>query len=319
MSGRAGPSRAGREPIPPTRWAAGTWTLVALLAGCAGAPTLATYQGGDYTTTIAIGTWDRTYHVHLPARKSIGPVAPLILAFHGLGQTAAELEAQTGLDAAADEADAIVVYAEAALGAWDISGDFIEIFGIDDLRFVRTMIDRVASEYVVDRNRIIAVGLSNGAVFSERLGCELADEIVGFVSVAGTMPRPTRDACHPAREIGALYIIGSDDRFFPVAGDDVVLSVDSTMAFWAGVGHCSPRGPRITLPDTAGDGTLAYRSRFLDCATGGGVALDSIAGSGHGWPGALKAASGISRNLSANREIIRFLTAGRARPISRTP
>lgn len=287
---------------------------IGLLAGCWASPTLATYQGGDFQETMTIGTWDRTFRVHVPQRSTEGPVAPLIIAFHSLGQTGAQLEAQTGLDAAADAAGVIVVYPDAALGTWDVSGDFVDIFGIDDLLFMRRLIDRVSSEHVVDPDRILAVGLSNGAVFAQRLGCELADEIVGFVAVAGTLPRPSRDICHPERPVDALYILGSTDTSFPVAGDDVVLSVDSTMTFWSGEGQCAGRGERAALPDTARDGTLAYRTRFLDCVANRSVQLDSIAGSGHGWPGSLKPVNGVSRNLSANREIIQFLLAGRSRP-----
>ena len=296
------------------RWPSIGFAAFALVAGCYGSPTMATYQGGDYRETIAIGTWDRSFRVHVPTRATIGPVAPLILAFHGVGQNAAQLESQTGLDAAAEAAGAIVVYPESALGSWDISGDFVEIFGINDMQFIRTMIDRLSSEYVIDRDHIIAVGLSNGAVFSQLLGCQMADVITGFVSVAGTLPRPTRDACHPEKPVGALYILGSNDSFFPVEGDDVVLSVDSTLAFWAAEARCSGKGPRITLPDTARDGTIAYRTRYADCGTGGGVTLDSIANSGHGWPGSLRVVAGISKNLSTNQEIIQFLMAGRSRP-----
>lgn len=297
-----------------TRWTRTPILAGILLAACYGSPTMATYQGGDFRETIVIGTWDRSYRVHLPTRATIGPVAPLILAFHGVGQNAAQLEAQTGLDAAADAAGAIVVYPESALGSWDISGDFIEIFGINDMQFIRTMIDRLGDQYVIDRDHIIAVGLSNGAVFSQLLGCQMADIITGFVSVAGTMPRPTRDECHPEKPVGALYILGSTDQFFPVEGDDVALSVDSTMHFWATEARCSGKGSRVTLPDTAKDGTTVYRTRYMDCSTGGGVTLDSIAGSGHGWPGSLNRVTGISRNLSANQEIIQFLMAGRSRP-----
>jgi polyhydroxybutyrate depolymerase len=288
--------------------------FLVLLAACAGAPTAARYQGGDFRETIAIGSWDRSYRVHVPIRETSGPLAPLILAYHGLGQTAEQLEMNTGLDAAADQAGFIVVYPEAALGQWDVTGDFVTIFGIDDLAFARTLIDRMSNGYVIDDHRIFATGLSNGAVFAQRLACEMADRITGFVAVAGSLSRPARDGCHPDGTVAGLYILGSNDTQFPVGGDDVVLPVDSAMAFWQAENHCAGRGPRIALADTAHDGTRVYRSRYVDCVSGGEIELDSIAGSGHGWPGALVPSAGISRNLSANSEIVRFVMSGRSRP-----
>ena len=288
---------------------------IALLCGaCAASSTHATYQGGDFHETITIGTWDREFRIHVPERATLGPVAPLILAFSGSGQTAEQLESETGLDAAADAAGVIVVYPEPVLGAWDPNDDFVPVLGINDMLFIRTMLDRLKSEYVVDADRIIAVGLSNGAVFSQRLGCELAEQVAGFVAVAGTLPRPMRDACHPERPVDALYIIGSNDPYFPVGGGGSVLSVDSTMRFWSDRSHCSGRGDRIALPDSARDGTQVFRTRFVNCADDRTIVLDSIAGSGHGWPGEAHPHAGISRNLSANEEIIRFVFAGRSRP-----
>jgi len=288
--------------------------LLIALAGCTGTPTLATYTGSDTRQTMAIGSWDRSFRIHVPSRATPGPVAPLILAYHGLGQTAAQLEAQTGLDALADELGAIVVYPEAALGQWDVSGDFVEIFGIDDIAFARQLINRMSTDFVIDKQRIIAVGLSNGAVFAQRLACEVTDQISGFVAVSGTLSRPARDKCDPSEPVNAFYIIGTRDGQFPVDGNDVVLSVDSTMAYWSRTENCSGRGPRLTLPDTAHDNTLVYRSFLIDCQSGATVGLDSVVGSGHGWPGSPIAVNGISRNVSANAEIRRALLAGRARP-----
>jgi polyhydroxybutyrate depolymerase len=263
---------------------------------------------------MPIGTWDRSFRIHLPTRATRGPVAQLIIAYHGLGQTAEQLETQTGFDVTADAMGAIVVYPEAALGQWDVTGDFVDIFGIDDLAFTRQMIDRLSTEFVFDRTHITAVGLSNGAEYVQRLACQMADQISGFVSVAGTLARPSRDVCSPSQPVAALYILGAADRQFPVNGDDVVLSVDSTLDFWSQRNHCSARGTRVTLPDTARDSTRVYRRRYVGCTDGAPVELDSIAGSGHGWPGAVQLPNGVSRNISANTEIRRFVLGGTGRP-----
>ena len=296
-----------------------TLALCVLISACSGASTLASYQGGDSRGSMMVGTYQRFYGVHVPARAAIGPIAPLIIAYHGLGSNSAELEFQTGFDRVADEAGFVVVYPDAAIGQWDVTGDYLELFGIDDIGFARRLIDRISNDFVIDRNRIYAVGISNGAVFAQRLACEVTDQVAGFVAVAGTLSRPARDNCHPSRPVAGLYIIGSLDNQFPVAGDAVVLSVDSMMHYWGKQNQCSRRGTRIALPDTAHDGTSVFRSRFLDCVAGGDIELDSIVNGKHTWPGQLHpgtdiAAAATSRNLSANDEIRRFILQGRSRP-----
>ena len=282
-----------------------------LLATCsAPLPTTASYAGGDFVVEMQIQQIIRWYRVHIPAR-GVGPVMPVILAFHGSSQTAEQLEWQTGLDAAADRAGAIVVYVQGALGIWDVTGDLVS-YGFDDIDFVHRILDRVASDYVVDPRRVVAVGLSNGAVFVQRLACVMPDRIAGFVAVEGTLIRRLARDCPPGPPVAALFLSGTEDQFFGIHGDGALFSIDSTMDFWARRAHC--RAPRVSvqLPDTAHDGTVAWESRYPRCATRSvPVVLDSIVGGGHGWAGALHPPGpqyGVTtRNLSANDAIIRFL------------
>jgi polyhydroxybutyrate depolymerase len=285
--------------------------IALMLVGCGSEPTAVTYGGGDYVEMVRVGLNDRFYRVHVPASLTPGHPAPLILAYHGVGINAMQMEGHTGLDAVTDSAGIITVYPESALGFWDTDGELADM-GIDDVAFTLKIIDRVSSAVAVDRDRILAVGLSNGASFVQRLGCVLADRILGFVSVSGTMFRVVANDCHPQRPVSALYILGTDDTFFPPDGSETLLPIDSTMAVWARQGDCTGSRRTEMLPDTAGDGTVAYHSVYPMCTAGVHVELDSIAGAGHGWPGARRPLNpdviGVtSRNLSANHEIVRFL------------
>jgi polyhydroxybutyrate depolymerase len=287
--------------------------VAGLLAGCsAPLPTTASYTGVDYTVEMPIQQMIRFYRVHVPARGS-GPAMPVILAFHGSSQTAEQLETQTGLDSAADKAGVIVVYLQGALGAWDVTGDLAVPYGFDDIDFVNRVLDRVASDVVIDSRRVIAVGLSNGAVFVQRLACVMPGRIAGFVAVEGTLIRRLAGDCPSGPPVAALFLSGTDDQFFGINGDGALFSIDSTLDFWARRGHC--RAPRVSvqLPDTARDGTVVWESGYPRCASRSvRVVLDSIVGGGHAWAGALhppsRAVFGVTtRNLSANDAIIRFL------------
>jgi polyhydroxybutyrate depolymerase len=288
----------------------GLTVLALLVLGCGTSPVMATYTGEDWEDSFMQADFVRLYRVHVPERAELGPAAPLVLVFHGSSQTSLGIQAASGLDQTADAAGFIVAYLEAPMGAWDVFGD-LGFLGLDDLGYVREVIERVDRRYVMDRRRIIAVGLSNGGVFSQRLGCELADRLAGFVSVAASMPLLMAQDCTPSRPISALYILGTADPFFPTAGNPVLLSFDGTIDFWARVNGCSGRRIRTALPDLADDGTMVYSSMYRPCDRGTRTVLDSIVGGGHAWPGGVTPAppsfGPTSRDISANAEIIRFL------------
>src|SRR5690606_2445805 len=122
------------------------------------------------------------------------PLAPLVLALHGYGQNSRDFRAVTGLDAAADRHGFIVAYLQAAMGAWDIFGGLGNL-GLDDVDYVRQVIDRVSRNHPIDEDRIVVVGLSNGGVFAQRLACVMSTRIAGFVSVAATMPHLLAEQC----------------------------------------------------------------------------------------------------------------------------
>lgn len=284
--------------------------LTLAVAACGASPVMATYTGEDWTESFMQADFTRYFHVHVPERPELGPAAPLVLAFHGVGQTGERLREVSGLDAAADAEGFIVVYLEAAMGAWDVFGD-IGFLGLDELGYVREVIDRVGRAQVIDRDRIIAVGLSNGGVFAQRLGCKLSDRIAGFVAIAASMPKLLAEDCTPGRPISVRYILGTADSFFPVAGNQVLFSFDEALAFWAGRNGCSGQRLRDALPDLADDGTMVYRSQYRFCDGATRTVLDSIVGGGHAWPGSVIPAptsfGPTSYDISANAEIVRFL------------
>jgi polyhydroxybutyrate depolymerase len=282
------------------------------MLGCGDSPVMATYQGDDRLESFMQADFTRIYRVHVPDRPQLGPAAPLVLAFHGVGQTSEQMKAQSGLDQMADAAGFIVVYLEAAMGAWDVF-ESLTFLGLDELGYVREVIERVDRAEVIDRERVIAVGLSNGGVFAQQLGCKLSGELAGFVAVAASMPKLMAESCNPTDPISALYVLGTADTFFPVTGGSALLSVDATLQQWAASNGCDGARERAAWPDVADDGTRAWWSRYRSCDGGTQVWLDSIVGGGHAWPGSLvpapQAFGPTSRDISANAEIVRFLEA----------
>ena len=86
-----------------------------------------------------------------------------------------------------------------------------EIFSIDgnrDLAFVTRLLDQLERTYCIDRARIFSTGFSNGAFFSNILGCTMADRFAAIAPVGGgrlTVP------CMPTRAVPVLIHHGRKD------------------------------------------------------------------------------------------------------------
>jgi polyhydroxybutyrate depolymerase len=87
---------------------------------------------------------------------------------------------------------------------------------IDDVAFVKVMLDTLDTEYSVDRSRIYATGFSNGGKMSSRLAVDTADRFAAIAAAAGPLAVEPVAASQP---IPILFSVGEvDDRFMSVFG-----------------------------------------------------------------------------------------------------
>src|SRR4051812_9108317 len=141
----------------------------------------------------------RQYLLYVPAN----PNGALILAFHGGGQTGAQMEATSGFDALADREHFIVAYPDAVDRVWYDGRDFGRK-DVDDVGFAKAVVDDIARTHTVDRTRVFAAGLSNGANLVTRIGCEAADAFAAIAVVSGTIATNILSSCRPARPVAAI-------------------------------------------------------------------------------------------------------------------
>ncbi len=164
---------------------------------------------------------------------------------------------------------------------------------IDDVGFVKALIDHLARHIVhLDRNRIYATGMSNGAIFSHRLGCELADELAAIAPVAGIMAENIAPQCSPSHPLPIIAFHGTADPFTPYKGGASrsgrggrVLSAEGAIAFWAAKNSCFPSPTVEALPDRIEDGTTVTRTTYTGCNRRADAVLYTIHEGGHTWPG----------------------------------
>lgn len=58
--------------------------------------------------------------------------------------------------------------------------------GIDDVKFVRQLLQSLEAAYAIDTTRIYATGISNGGFMTSRLGCEMGNKLAAIAVVAAT-------------------------------------------------------------------------------------------------------------------------------------
>ncbi|MFJ9031321.1 alpha/beta hydrolase family esterase [Streptomyces sp. NPDC102274] len=239
--------------------------------------------GTSASHTISSGGRDRAYQLHLPADYAKKRDWPVVLAFHGRGNTGAGTEEFSKLSTL----PAVVVYPDGVIGTGDgdrqaWQGAPYAAAGVDDVRFTEDLLDQLESTLCVDERRVYATGKSNGAGFvSTLLACRLADRIAAIAPVAAAL-YPTGEPCEPSRPVPVIEFHGTGDVTIPYAGDaDRGLpAIPDWVAQWAERDGCSSRArDRVTEPDIT-------VSRWRGCDRGAEVRHVAVTGGGHTWPGA---------------------------------
>ncbi len=263
--------------------------------------------------TVTAGGLRRRYYVHVPRGLDPQAPAPVVLALHGATMNAAMMAWLTGLNKKADEAGFVAVYPDGtgSRGSYFWNGgdsrDPAARDPVDDVGFVRALLDDLPHVAAVDPRRVYVTGLSNGAFMAYRLAAELSDRVAAVAPVAGTMGIAD---CRPGRPVPVLHIHGAEDEYVPFAGGRGSLSltganyrpVEDAVQTWVRANGCRPEPVTERLPDTANDGTTVTRTTYSGGPGGAEVVLVVVHGGGHTWPGraGTRALGRSTRNVSAN-------------------
>jgi polyhydroxybutyrate depolymerase len=147
-----------------------------------------TFKAGDSVQSINSAGGTRSYRLHVPKQYKTGTPMALVLNFHGYGQSAAQQEKYSGLNAVADTQGFLVVTPEGSSSpqGWNIVGIYDED-GVDDVGFVRDMLSVLSNQLCIDQARIYATGHSNGGEMASQLACMLSDTIAAVAPVSGAV------------------------------------------------------------------------------------------------------------------------------------
>ncbi|MTE12465.1 alpha/beta hydrolase family esterase [Nocardia aurantiaca] len=267
---------------------------------------------------LRIDGLNRTFGVRPPNRAN----APLVLALHGnQGPSTTErlMYDWTSFARYADEWGIGVVYPDGWGGCWaDGRGvTTADEEGVDDVAFLRAVIDWCAERFDTRGDCAVVTGISNGAFMSHRMALEAGDRVAVFAAVAGGLPEALT-GIRPGYAVSAMLINGDADPVVPIAG-----------------GHSRRTGPNgESLGRTRGLAESAQHWRELDGCTGPGETVTTdrssrttvshgiggtvvsewtVFGGGHTWPGtpvperwAGSPGSAVSLEFDAAEQIWRF-------------
>ncbi len=253
----------------------------------------------DVHKYITVDGIKRDFLIHLPPNYTKNKPLPLVIALHGGGGNAQDMEKLTnyGFNKLADKEKFIVVYPNGIGRHWN-DGRNLSIYytqreNINDVKFISNLIDYMIENYNVNSSRVYVTGMSNGALMTYRLAYELSNKIAAVAPVDGSIPMNIYLNETPVSPIPVLMINNLGDPFILWDGGYIhndtslgkLIGVEETAEFWAKEDNCSEIKSKEYLPDNdPNDGTRVWLREYKNNTTGLEVLLYGIDGGGHTWP-----------------------------------
>lgn len=265
----------------------------------------------------------RSYLLHVPSSYDGSKPVPVVIALHGHTGGWPELKLGTELDKKSDEEGFIVVYPTGHLAPlllrillfintlmptlhlWGHIWNCWDYCDIDDVGFIRTLINHLNSTLNIDSSRIYITGMSGGGMMTYRLGADLSDIVAAIAPVAGSIGGIwyTESSLYvipePAHPMSVIVFHGLQDLNLPYEGGWVngtlrawdtnikldintfFLSVNDSVSFWVEHNNCNP------IPETEiSESGNIIKQTYENGTDGSEVVVYTVVNGGHEWFGA---------------------------------
>lgn len=318
---------------------------------------------GLHAKEILVGDLRRQVLVYVPSSYVCGKEHPLVLNFHGGGADAEMQREAAQMEDDADRAGAIIAYPQGnrtpglpgtRLGrTWNAGRccGYAQESNLDDVVFIRALLDGLSGTLWIDMRRVYATGLSNGALFAYRLACEMSEIISAVAPVAAHDAYERRvdgsyanepasgdeeyyDLCAPTHPVSVMHFHGTADptAFYQYVEERACgllepwtcSSVPKYVQSWAARNGCLKAKEALPIIGDLWSSAVELQERsggsacirYTNCSSDGEVRLCTLEGGGHTWPGGPDifppAFGPLSLDLDASRMMLEFfLTAAR--------
>ncbi|MEM6646140.1 MAG: PHB depolymerase family esterase [Bacteroidota bacterium] len=268
-------------------------------------------QVGEVRASLEHGGQAREYILYAPASYTGEEAMPLVLNFHGYTSNAQDQMGYGDFRPIADTAGFIVVHPQGTLlegnTHWNVGG-WTLASTTDDVAFTSALIDAIADDYAIDRDRVYSTGMSNGGYMSFLLACQLSDQIAAVASVTGSMTPQTMAGCTPQHPMPVMQIHGTQDSVVPYAGSAAwTLAVTDVVDYWATYNEAAPSAVTTRMPDVqTDDGSTVTRYVHAAAGTYASVEHLEVIGGDHTWPGNAVGGRGTNQDVNASALIWDF-------------
>ena len=239
---------------------------------------------------------DRPAQVQIPSNYTTTTRYPLLILLHGFGASGALQSVYLGLDIRVDSKQYVLVTPDGTENSsgrrfWNATpaccAPADEAFQVDDVAYIRGLIEEAAATYSIDPGRIGLVGHSNGGFMALRLACEASDLVTSVVSLAGSTFDDDASCAPTTYPVRVLTMHGDQDATIPYTGSQPGRSPfpsapETTRRFAAHAG-CNSTPVMAQNLDVLGaiEGAETTVLEYKDCAAGTDVTLWTLVGGPH--------------------------------------
>jgi polyhydroxybutyrate depolymerase len=268
----------GNPPVPP------------LLTGCSDTESCAS------NPTLQIGG-ERVAQVQIPSDYTTTTRYPLIVLLHGYGADGYVQSLYLGLDTRVDSGQYVLVVPDgtennAGERFWNATPACCafseENQQVDDVAYIRGLIEEAAATYSIDPSRVGLIGHSNGGFMALRMACEASDIVTSVVSLAGSTFIDDASCAPASHPVSVLTMHGDQDMTIRYGGGEILgdgyPGAQETTRRFAAHAQCDTENP-ATAPNLdvveSIDGAETEVLEYSACAPGVDVTLWTMVDAPH--------------------------------------
>lgn len=202
-------------------------------------------EPGEFTLTFE----GRDYRLYVPSGYTHATAMPLLVGFHGAGDSGGNFYAFTqlvGMGDAAEPAEYILVvpdtkspYSDFANWSGNPNNDIDQM--VAEMDEILALTDDVGTHYNLDDQQLHAFGFSNGGLFTAITGMARADRLATLAVLGYGWGGSYLPPAAPSRSIPVQFGCGNSDSFYSYAQQSETYLAgqghDTRLVTAAGVGH----------------------------------------------------------------------------------